>query len=199
MHYRYLLVGLSLLFLATGALAQPTLYPHRAGVIDLTLPPYSVDKTGQVDASAGINQAMDDYNDAHAILYLPAGTYRVSNTIEWGEHPNCASYGGCQRYTVLAGAGRNQTILQLDSNHPDYQNAAAPKLVVNTGTSAAFSFENGLRHLTVHTGTGNPGASAVGFQANNNGGIFDVSIISGDGQGVYGLHLGIGEIGRAHV
>ena len=175
-----------------AAWAQPTLYPHRAGIIDLTQPPYSVDPTGLVDAAPGINQAMDDFNDMHAILYLPAGTYRVSQTIEWGEHPNCGSYGGCRRYTVLAGAGESQTILKLDDNHPDYQDPNATKLMVNTGTSAAFSFENGLRHLTVDTGIGNPGVDAVGFQANNNGGIFHVTIRSGDGQGRYGLHLGIG-------
>ena len=178
--------------LVLRASAQPTLYPYDAGIIDLTLPPYSVDNTGSIDAAPGINQAMDDYNDMHAILYLPAGTYRVSQPIEWGEHPNCASYGGCRRYTVLAGAGDGQTILRLDDNHPDFQDANAPQLMLNTGTSAAFSFENGLRNLTVDTGSGNPGTDAVGFQANNNGGIFNVTIRSGDGQGRYGLHLGIG-------
>jgi hypothetical protein len=48
--------------------------------------------------------------------------------------------------------------------------------MVITFASAAMSFENGVRNLTIHVGSGNPGVNALGFEANNQGGIQNVTI-----------------------
>ena len=190
-----LVAALCSALLAT-AYAQPKLYPASAEVIDLTKPPYNADPTGVADAAPAINQAFEDHNDEREILYLPAGTYLVADTIRWGNVP--ADCGGtpnqnlCNRYTVLSGAGSDQTIIQLADNQPDRQVATCGDRgcpVIFTNANTAQNFENSLRHLTVSTGSGNPGATGVYFQANNNGGVYDVVIRSEDGQGKIGLDL----------
>ncbi|MEL6987143.1 MAG: glycosyl hydrolase family 28-related protein, partial [Bacteroidota bacterium] len=175
--------------------SQALVYPTSANIVDVTKPPYNADNTGVVDASTAINQAMIDFNDSHAIIYLPEGIYRISNRVEWGSPPGCeaGSTFTCHRYTILAGAGEDKTIMKLDDNHPDYQDANNPNFMILTFSSAAMSFENAVRNLTINIGSGNPGTHALGFEANNQGGIQNVRIISEDGQGQIGLHTGVGD------
>ena len=175
--------------------AQAPLYPTEAGIVDVTKAPYFADNSGALDVSLIVNQALEDFNDSHAIIYFPEGTYRVSNRIEWGNPPGCESGSTftCHRYTIIAGAGESKSILKLDDNHPDYQDPINPKFMVITFASAAMSFENGVRNLTINVGSGNPGVNALGFEANNQGGIQNVTIKSEDGQGQIGLHMGIGD------
>ena len=187
-----LLVGLLLSF---TTFAQPLAYPAKSGIVDVTKAPYNADPTGTMDASAAINQALFDFNDSHALIYLPAGTYRLSSPVEWQNPPGCnlGTTFTCRRYIGLTGAGDGRTILKLDDNHPDFQDPAQPRCVIRTGTSAAMSFENTIRHLTLDTGTGNPGASGLCFMASNVGGIHNVTVRSADGQGVQGVNLGQNE------
>jgi len=202
MPHRLLITAIRVLSLTTlywsmaySLSGQAIVYPERANVIDVTKAPYFADHTGIADATAAINQAMIDYNNSHTIIYLPAGTYRVTNTVEWGSPVGCnqgATY-TCHRYTILAGAGRDLTTIKLDDNAPMYQDVDNPKLMVWTKTSAAMSFQNSVRNLTISTGAGNPGAHALGFEANNQGGIENVRIKSEDGQGIIGLHMGTGD------
>ena len=198
MQFRPVRSALALLFtlltLAPAA-SQPTTYPANSGVVDITQPPYNADNTGIQDAAAALNAALLDANDSHALIYLPAGTYRLSAPVEW-QNPDGCNLGTtftCRRYTGLTGAGVDQTFLVLDDNHPDFQDRNNSTSLINTGSSAAMSFENTLRHLTVNTGSGNPGATGVRFMASNVGGIHDVNIVSGDGQGFRGLDLGPNE------
>jgi hypothetical protein len=55
----------------------------RTQVIDVTQPPYRADKTGAADATAALQQAIDDAARAHdgPVVYLPAGRYKVSRTL----------------------------------------------------------------------------------------------------------------------
>lgn len=46
-----------------------------------------------------------------------------------------------------------------------------------------------VRNLTLHTGSGNAGAIAIQYYANNTGALRNVSIISGDGSGFIGLEM----------
>ena len=159
----------------------------------MTAPPYNADPTGVLDAAPAINQALLDQNNAEEIVYLPAGTYRLSGKVEWGDNGMCQfpMNSTCQTKTVLAGAGVGRTILRLDDDHPDFQTTASPRgePLVNTGSSAAMHFRNALRHMTISTGSGNPAATAVTFMASNHGGVSDVRLVSEDGQGKIGLNM----------
>ena len=174
-------------------LAQPKTYPTKAKVVDVTQPPYNADNTGVLDAAPAINQALLDQNNAEEVVYLPAGTYRLSGKVQWGDNGMCQfpMNSTCQTKTVLAGAGADVTLLKLDDDHPDFQTTNNPRgeELITTGASAAMHFRNAIRHLTISTGSGNPAATALTFMASNHGGVSDVKIRSEDGQGKIGLNM----------
>lgn len=49
----------------------------RMGAIDITLPPYSVDKTGVVDCAAAVQSAVN----TNKPVYFPIGDYKINSTI----------------------------------------------------------------------------------------------------------------------
>ena len=159
-------------------------FPADSGVVDVTRPPYNAKGDGVTDDTAAIQKAFDDNADKGAIIYLPNGLYRISDTIRWGGDESR------QRNTVLQGENRAATVLMLRDHCPGFDNSRKPKGAVYTGHAPAQRFFNEIHDLTVDTGVGNPGACGIQFIANNQGGMYDVAIVSGDGQGVNGLDLG---------
>jgi hypothetical protein len=61
--------------------ALEIVYPSDAGVLDITKTPYNADNNGTIDVSAIITKAMADHKFEQIIVYLPIGTYKVTNTI----------------------------------------------------------------------------------------------------------------------
>lgn len=167
--------------------AENIVYPADAGVVDVTRAPYFAKGDGRADDTAAIQKALDDHPSQGAIIYLPNGIYVVSDTLHW---PHGANPGGEEKETVLQGQSRAGTVLTLRDACPDFGSARRPKAVINTGRAPAQRFGNEIHNLTVDTGAGNPGACGLQFIANNQGGVYDVSVVSGDGQGVIGLDLG---------
>ncbi|WP_299249357.1 glycosyl hydrolase family 28-related protein [uncultured Aquimarina sp.] len=185
------------LFLVTLFIfSQPTIaqedirFPEGAGVIDVTKPPYNAAGDGITDDTDAINRAFRDHPDGQFIIYLPNGTYLVSDRIEWPRVSdtdfNCTTEQSC-RYTSLQGQSKNGTIIKLKDNAPGYQDKQNRKAVTWAGLGVAQRFRNSIRNLTINVGSGNPGAVATQFKASNQGGIFDVHFTSDDGGGRYGI------------
>lgn len=162
-------------------------FPTDAGVVNVAKSPYNADTTGKTDATAAIQKAIDDANNGNKIIYLPNGTYTVSNTIKWA--PSNDMNANKQKRTILQGQSRNGAVLRLKDNCGGYQDPTSRKAMIWTGKAPAQRFRNGIRNLTIHTGNGNPGAVGVQFIANNQGTMRHVKIISGDGSGVCGMDL----------
>jgi hypothetical protein len=59
-------------------------FPDDAGVIDVTRPPYNARGDGRTDDTAAIQKALTDNALENRIIYLPNGTYRISNTLRFG-------------------------------------------------------------------------------------------------------------------
>ena len=164
--------------------AENIVFPADSGVVDVTKAPYGAKGDGTTDDTAAIQAAFDRNPDRGAIIYLPNGVYRISDTIRWGGDE------GRQRNTVLQGQSRDGTVLLLRDHCPGFDTPKRPKGCIYTGHAPAQRFFNEIHNLTVDTGVGNPGACGIQFIANNQGGMYDVAIVSGDGQGVNGLDLG---------
>lgn len=164
--------------------AENIVYPADAGIVDVTQAPYNAKGDGVTDDTAAIQKALDTNVDRGAIIYLPNGIYLISDTLRWGGDESR------QRNTVLQGQSRAGTILRLHDNCPGFASPRNPKGVIYTGHAPAQRFGNEIHNLTVDTGRGNMGACGIQFIANNQGGVYDVAIESGDGQGVIGLDLG---------
>ena len=166
--------------------AENIVFPADAGLVDATKAPYFAKGDGQTDDTAAIQRALDDHPNQGAIIYLPNGVYLVSDTLRW---PHGKGGGAEEKRTILQGQSRAGTVLRLRDECPGYEDPRHPQAVIWTGRAPAQRFGNEIRNLTIDTGSGNPGASGLQFIANNQGGMYDVTILSGDGQGTAGLDM----------
>jgi hypothetical protein len=167
-------------------------FPADAGIVDVTKSPYNATPNDDKDDTDAIQRALNDHPNANAIIYLPNGVYIVSDTLRWA----APSPGAACKRTILQGQSQNGTVIKLRDNCPGFSDPRKPKPVIWTGERPAQRFRNAIRNLTVDIGKGNAGAIGIQFIANNQGTLREVTIKSGDGQGVIGLDLSYtGEIG----
>lgn len=171
-----------------GSVISPDniVFPADAGVVDVTQPPYAVKGDGHTDVTAALQKALDDHPNSNRIIYLPCGTYLISGTLRWP----AGAHGGmeCKR-VILQGQSRDDTVIRLKDASDGFGDANEPKAMVWTGKAPAQRFRNGIRNLTVHTGSSNPGAIGIQYIANNQGSLRRVKIVCG-GSGPIGLDLG---------
>jgi hypothetical protein len=144
-----------------------------------------------IDDTAAIQKALDDgRRDANGntlnggdfygrpkALSFSAGTYDVSNTLNWV---------GCA--VTLQGAGSDKTIFKLKDNASGFGNSAAPKAVIQT-PDGNMSFRQFIFDLSVDTGKGNSGAIGIDYISSNVGSMRNVTIKSQDGKGFAGLAM----------
>ncbi len=172
---------------AAHAVDEPILFPADSRVVDVT--EYGAVPNDGKDDTAAIQKAFDENSGNGSIIYLPPGEYHISDTIKWP---------GRRSFNILQGAGQGHTTLRLVDNAPGYDNANKPKNMIWTGGPPAQRFKNAVRDLTIDSGAGNPGAVGLNFCANNQGGVFDVTIRSGENgelPGAVGLGLDEPEVG----
>ena len=60
-------------------------FPACDAVVVVTQPPYNAKGDGKSDDTDAIQRAVFDAMGLHKIIYLPAGTYLVSKTINWSK------------------------------------------------------------------------------------------------------------------
>lgn len=180
----FLTVLLSLV--AIESQAENIDFPRDSGVVDVTKPPYLAKADGVADDTVAIQKALDDHPSANAIIYLPKGTYLVSDTLRWPDGPR---RGLEQKRTILQGQSGDGTVVKLKDSAAGFGDAEKRKAVIWTGRKPAQRFRNAIRNLTVNTGKGNDGAVGIQFIANNQGVMADVRIVSGDGGGAIGLDM----------
>ena len=137
---------------------------------------------GVTDDTAAF-QAAFTAKHKNSLIYVPDGTYLISDTIRWGRG---------QKRQILQGQSQGGTVIKLRDACPGYTDVAEPKAMIWTGERPAQRFSNGVRNLTLDTGQGNAGAIGAQFISNNQGDFSHVTIRSGDpaGVGVIGLDLG---------
>jgi hypothetical protein len=171
---------------AAADAAENIVFPDDAGVVDVTKAPYNAKGDGKADATAALQKALDDHPNSNRIIYLPAGTYLVSDTLHWpaGRHGGMA-----HKRVILQGRSAAATTIRLKDECAGFGSAKKPKAMVWTGRKPAQRFRNGIRSLTFHTGKGNPGAIGVQYIANNQGSMRRVRIVCGE-SGPIGLDLG---------
>lgn len=192
---RWLLVLLAGGVLGTAEFAYPPGFyatdgggqPAQVGEIGcVNVRAYGAVGDGVADDTAAINAALlgtrsqsgrppDYYSARPRTVYLPPGTYRVTDTLSWT---------GIN--LTLRGAGRADTVIRLDDACAGFTDAASPRPVVRSSQTANYGFSNNVRDLTIDTGSGNPGAIGIVYNANNVGALQNVRI---SGSGVRGIDM----------
>ncbi|BAZ66871.1 hypothetical protein NIES4106_16240 [Fischerella sp. NIES-4106] len=191
---------------ASPSVPENIVFPKNVGVLDVTAPEYGAIPNDGKDDTEAIQKALNQFPAQGRIIYLPNGTYDISNSLHWpaGER-NRSDY----KFTTLQGQSRDRVIIRLQDQSPLFQDVNKPRPVISTGFNpdldpnsedfkasiAAQRFGNSVRNLTIKVGKNNPGAEGLNFVANNQGAVRSVKIISEDKKGTTGLALTHGEVG----
>ncbi len=161
-------------------------FPADAGVVDLSAAPYNARGDGVTDNTAILQRALNEHPNGRTILYLPNGTYVVSDSLRWPVKD--LNGGSVYGFENLQGESTAGAVIRLKDG--SFTDVAAPKAVIDMGFhGSADYFANSVRNLTIDTGANNPGASGMKFFSNNQGAVKDV-VIRTSASGVTGLDLG---------
>ena len=178
------------------ARAENIVYPADSGVLNVRTE-FGAKGDGTTDDTAAIQRAIVAALGKHKIVYLPDGVYRVSDTLRWNNGDPTSANGGWIPFAQMQGQSRAKTIIKLAESATGFGDAAAPKAVIQTASSAGHgnkkykdgegneAFENHIRNLSVDAGN-HAGAIGIDYQVSNCGALRDVSI---RGEGVTGLRL----------
>ena len=158
-------------------------YPDRGDQINVK--DFGAVGDGITDDTEAIKQAINATSHEFQIVYLPEGTYLVSDTLELG------------RFLTLQGVSSAKTTIKLKENSLGFATQLKPVLRTffnNNQTFAAY-----IQGITVKIGAGNPQAIGIRYNTHNHGAIDDVAIVSEDLSGAIGLDLSETEFGPGMV
>jgi len=194
------------------------------GFLDATKAPYNADPSGQIDATAAIQQAVDDARDAQRVCLLPPGRYLVSDTIQgvigvvhWDDWPyeghadpwvaEASFHYPC---VLMGGRGAGRPTIALRDNAPGFGDPDNPKPVLYFWARSMQSFgsrdpnkpqpninfNQKILHVDVELGRGNPGAIGVDHRGAEGATVEDVRI---DAAGAFaGIRHAPGSGGAMH-
>ena len=177
-----LVLSLALAALAAPAGAENITFPPDAGVHNIR--DLGAKGDGTTDDTAAIQKAFQQFSKKHMeTVYFPDGTYLVSDTVWFAE------------WIFVQGQSRARTVIRLKDNCPGYDDPRRPKRVVGTTDPAPSTqcrntnFSTHMLNFTLDTGRGNPGATAIEFMSHNGGGLQDMTLRAGDGEGACGIDM----------
>ena len=169
------------------------------GIVDATAAPFSADPTGGTDSTAAIRRAVDFARDHQMVLFFPAGTYRISDTIECRQKLTVRGNGrlvGAPLFPcALVGSARpgKRSVFHLAPNSRGFGDPTRRKIVVhivncNYGgdkrdfdrgplvPQANISFNQIFADIDIVIGEGNGGAVGIRMQAAEGSSIQNVAI-----------------------
>ena len=124
-------------------------------------------------------------------IYLPAGTYLVSDIVSYSLDNLANSLGSeLNRQIRIFGDGAAATIIRLADATPGFDGPEPrPVVTVMRGRRSNVAMSNYVRDLSIDTGRDNPGAIGLDFFCANTGAVRDVVVRSADGRGHAGVQL----------
>ncbi len=192
--YWITLVLVSMLIGCAQGFAQAVSFPPQAGV--KSIKDFGAKGDGLTDDTEAFKKAVALGVDDNRFIYIPNGTYLLSDTIGWA------------RRRTLMGQSRDGVILKLKDKAPGFAQGDKPKAFIHAAVPGGYyghdswanaAFDNYLQNLTIDTGSDNPAAIGLLYTTHNNGMVEGVTIRSDDGQGVIGLDLSQTEFGPGMI
>lgn len=156
--------------MTTASVASEVVFPADAGVYNVR--EHGAKGDGATDDTAALQEALDATKTHMRTVYLPNGTYLISDTLQF------------HAWRFIQGQSRDKTIIKLKDRCDGYQNPSRPKYVLDTTDKGRakdnVAFSHHVLNLTIDTGIGNPAAIGIRWISHNGGGLEDV-LIRGDG------------------
>lgn len=160
--YVALVVLFSVPGLTTGLAQTDVVFPSDAGVYNVknygALGNGTNDDTAAFQAAikaalnaGGSGPSSGRYSDI-VILYIPNGTYILSNTLHNWDGDTSFS-GGWIAGLYLQGQSQSATILKLQNSCPGYTSASSPKAVIQTGSENSSAGSNEAVSSITYSGT----------------------------------------------
>ncbi len=152
------------------------------GLVIVTASPYNADNTGATDATAAIQRAIDDAYAAQKAVFVPSGTYLISNTLIC-ETPGTTSKTYRPGHVLIGSSSGKKPVFKLADNAQGYNDAQQPKPIIhlyrftNGRIKHNDNFNQALRGIDFDLrGSGHAGAVAVEFRACEGSAMTDVKI-----------------------
>jgi hypothetical protein len=118
------------------------------------------------------------------ILYFPAGTYLVSDTLRYTIR-DLQNKNGFELPQLIQFRGESEAdvVIKLSDDNPRFA-AGTQRAVIEImgGVYTNAAFHNAVENLTIDLGSGNPGAVGLGFFANNTGTVRHLTVRSSDAE-----------------
>lgn len=180
----------------------------ESGVLDVTQAPFYADPAGKKDSTHEIRRAIEFARDHRLVAFFPAGTYRVSDTIEavrgLPSGPGRKVFGGGRMIPcVLIGDRRGKrTRILLSPHSPGFDDPGHTKPVIHMWAPGTenhavsqpnVNFNQIFADIDIAIGEGNPGAVAIKHPAAQGSAIFNSTIDVTHGH--TGIQGGIGSGG----
>jgi Pectate lyase superfamily protein/Secretion system C-terminal sorting domain len=169
------------LLLAVESFCQQTVYPTDLAWNN-AVTNFNCVPDGITDNTINLRKAAQTYPNpylAKIVVYLPAGTYLISDSIELP-----STY--YDKDIVFLGEDSANTIIKLIDNAPGFQDVNNPRPMVKT-REGNQAFGNYFKNITFNTGSGNPGAVGLDYITSNYGAVEHVRIVSPDNNGYAGI------------
>jgi len=186
---------------------EGTCFPADSGIVNVR--DFGAKGDGRTDDTKALRAAIDAAGpDTGAffwrtkIVWLPAGTYLVSGTLQ--RHYANGKFGSGM---ILIGESAAGTTIKLTDHASGFGDPGTPrgvimttaKLLDGTPTSGGKdytrkgegndAYENFVENLTIDAGHGNPGAIGIDSLANNIGAIRDVRVTAPPDSGAIGIAM----------
>ena len=137
-----------------------TFFPLNPAIIDVTQHPYNAKGDGQTDDTEAIQRALHDTMGLRKVVYLPAGTYLISKTINWSNKNSAGN--NAWGFNFIQGQNALKTVLKLrDRTFTDEKNPQA--MMWCGGFGSADWFHNYVQDITFDIGRDNAGAIGLQF------------------------------------
>jgi hypothetical protein len=178
-----ILTGIIVCALSATVAAQQTVYPSDINWNNAKTR-FGCKGDGVTDDTDSLRKAARTYTNPYhtnIVVFLPKGVYIISDSIKL-----LSTY--YDKDVVFLGEHPDSTILKLNDNSPNFQDAANPRPVVQT-RSGNQAFGMYFKNLTINTGNNNPGAVGLDYITSNYGAVENVKIISPDNSGYCGLRM----------
>eukprot|EP00943_MAST-04B_sp_MAST-4B-sp1_P008413 g8413.t1 len=177
------------------------------GFLDVTAPPFFADKSGTTDSTISIQHAVDFARWHYLAVFLPHGTYRISDTIIarqttrmmlTGDIPGEKSRGFTRDFLLDGVSSRyvahhirgevtpqnERAVLYVPAYTKGFTNVSQPKICVDMRyinpigqEEPNAQYNTNIIGIKVQIGAGNAGAVGIRLRAAQGSGIEDVEII----------------------